>query len=136
MLTREQRRCLDFLISYQKAKGGVSPTHDEIAGALGLHSKSGVNRILVGMEERGFIRRLPFRARAIEILKTGTEGLSKRDLTLIAKPLSDWHEDFGDVLWWKFPICEAPYVGGPNDENWPGYHTHWTPIIVPTGALP
>lgn len=43
-----------------------------------------------------------------------------------ALPLDEWHEDDGDVLWWKFPIEEPPYVGTPNDEDWPGYHTHWT----------
>lgn len=45
--------------------------------------------------------------------------------------LEDWDEDYGDVLWWKFPIDEPPYVGSPLDANWPGYHTHWTPIAVP-----
>lgn len=47
------------------------------------------------------------------------------------RPLDDWGEDYGDVLWWVFPIEEPPYVGSPLDEKWPGYHTHWTPIIVP-----
>lgn len=48
-----------------------------------------------------------------------------------ARPLEEWGEDYGDVLWWKSPIEEAPYVGSPLDANWPGYHTHWTPIVVP-----
>lgn len=47
------------------------------------------------------------------------------------RPLEEWGEDYGDVLWWTFPIEEPPYVGSPLDEKWPGYHTHWTPIIVP-----
>lgn len=47
------------------------------------------------------------------------------------RPLEEWGEDYGDVLWWVFPIEEPPYVGSPLDENWPGYHTHWTPIDVP-----
>lgn len=47
------------------------------------------------------------------------------------RPLEEWGEDYGDVLWWKFPIEEPPYVGSPLDERWPGYHTHWTPIPVP-----
>jgi hypothetical protein len=45
-----------------------------------------------------------------------------------AQPLDVWHEDVGPVLWWRFPIDEPPWVGGPNDSNWPGYHTHWTPL--------
>jgi hypothetical protein len=52
----------------------------------------------------------------------------------IARPLAEWHEDFGPMLWWSFPIEEAPWAGTPNDSNWPGYHTHWTPILLP--ALP
>ncbi len=47
------------------------------------------------------------------------------------KPLAEWHEDMGPMLWWKFPIDEAPYAGGPNDSDWPGYHTHWTVIPIP-----
>jgi hypothetical protein len=47
------------------------------------------------------------------------------------RPLADWHEDIGDVLWWRFPISEAPYVGTPRDSDWPGYHTHWTRMICP-----
>lgn len=45
------------------------------------------------------------------------------------RPLEEWHEDFGDVLWWKLPIEEAPFVGSPLDSSFPGdYHTHWSPI--------
>jgi hypothetical protein len=67
-----------------------------------------------------------------------------------ARPLSEWTEETGDVLWWAFPIQEPPYVGSPLDlgreivitlivmgkqttitrdiGGWPGYHTHWTPL--------
>ena len=48
-----------------------------------------------------------------------------------ARPIEEWNEDFGDVLWWKFPVEEPPYVGSPLDEKWPGYHTHWTFISIP-----
>lgn len=48
-----------------------------------------------------------------------------------ARTLEEWGEDYGDVLWWKFPIKEPPYVGSPLDEKWPAYHTHWTPIVMP-----
>lgn len=46
-------------------------------------------------------------------------------------PIDEWHEDNGAVLWWAFPIEEPPYCGTPLDSDWPNYHTHWTPIIVP-----
>ena len=39
-----------------------------------------------------------------------------------------WHEDVGPVLWWRFPISEPPWCGTPLDSDWPGYHTHWTPL--------
>jgi hypothetical protein len=48
-----------------------------------------------------------------------------------ARPLEEWGEDYGDVLWWKFPIEEPPYVGSPLDEKWTGYHTHCTQIPIP-----
>ena len=48
-----------------------------------------------------------------------------------ARPLEEWGEDYRDVLWWKFPIEEPPHVGSPLDADWPGYHTHWTPITLP-----
>lgn len=48
-----------------------------------------------------------------------------------AKPLNEWHEDFGSVVWWRFCLDERPdeasWIGTPNDDDWPGYHTHWTP---------
>lgn len=47
---------------------------------------------------------------------------------LAARTLADYHEDFGTVLWWMFPVTEPPYVGSPLDDDWPGYHTHWTPL--------
>ena len=61
----------------------------------------------------------------------------KADLALInieqlnARPLSDWHEDIGDVLWWCFPVCEPPYVGSPLNDDFPDYCTHWTPFVIP-----
>lgn len=42
------------------------------------------------------------------------------------RPLDEYHDDYGSVLWWKLPVDEPPYVGAPGDSDWPGYHTHWT----------
>lgn len=44
-----------------------------------------------------------------------------------ARPKKEWHEDYGHVVWWKFPVEEPSWIGTPNDDDWPGYHTHWTP---------
>lgn len=52
-------------------------------------------------------------------------------MTARTHPLDDWHEDIGVVLWWKFPVDEPPYCGSPLDEDWPGYHTHFTLIVMP-----
>ena len=48
------------------------------------------------------------------------------------RPLSEWHDDVGPCLWWRFPVAEPPYVGDPMSNDWPGYHTHFTRIPVPT----
>lgn len=45
-----------------------------------------------------------------------------------ARPLREWHEDHGSVLWWTFPIEEAPWCGRPDCSDWPGYHRWWTPL--------
>ena len=68
MLTAKQRELLIFIDDRLKADG-VSPSFDEMREALELKSKSGVHRLISALEERGFIRRLPNRARALEVLK-------------------------------------------------------------------
>ena len=68
MLTKKQRELLVF-IDQRLSVNGVSPSFDEMKDALGLASKSGIHRLITGLEERGFIRRLPHRARALEILR-------------------------------------------------------------------
>ena len=68
MLTNKQRDLL-ILINEQLIKNGVPPSFDEMKDALNLKSKSGIHRLIIALEERGFIRRLANRARAIEILK-------------------------------------------------------------------
>ena len=68
MLTRKQYELLIF-IDDRLRDSGVSPSFDEMRDALGLKSKSGIHRLITGLEERGFIRRLPHRARALEVLK-------------------------------------------------------------------
>ena len=68
MLTRKQRELLQF-IQERLADTGISPSFDEMKDALGLKSKSGVHRLITGLEERGFIRRLPHRARALEVVR-------------------------------------------------------------------
>ena len=68
MLTRKQHQLLLF-INERLAGGGISPSFDEMKEALKLRSKSGIHRLISGLEERGFLRRLPHRARALQVLK-------------------------------------------------------------------
>ena len=76
MLTRKQKELL-LLIRDRLAADGVSPSFDEMKEALGLKSKSGIHRLISGLEERGFIKRLPHRARALEILRLPEGGDAK-----------------------------------------------------------
>jgi repressor LexA len=68
MLTRKQAELLRFIHERLK-ESGVPPSFDEMKDALDLRSKSGIHRLITALEERGFIRRLPNRARAIEVIK-------------------------------------------------------------------
>jgi len=68
MLTIKQRELLNFVQDYEH-KHQASPSFDEMRQAIGLASKSGIHRLIIGLEERGFIRRLANRARAIEIIR-------------------------------------------------------------------
>ncbi|SFG19395.1 SOS-response transcriptional repressor, LexA [Palleronia marisminoris] len=68
MLTRKQLELLSF-INKRMQRDGVPPSFDEMKEALDLRSKSGIHRLITALEERGFIRRLAHRARAIEIVK-------------------------------------------------------------------
>ncbi len=66
-LTRSQKDLLDFIKTYVDQNEGVSPSYDEMKDALDLASKSGIYRLITALEERGFIRRLPNRARSIAV---------------------------------------------------------------------
>lgn len=77
MLTQKQHDLLIFIDKRLK-KNSISPSYDEMKDALGLASKSGIHRLITALEERGFIARLPHRARALEILRLpGQEATAK-----------------------------------------------------------
>ena len=79
MLTRKQHELIRF-IQARLEETGVSPSFEEMKEALDLKSKSGVHRLISALEERGFIRRLPNRARALEVLR------QPEDVTAPARP--------------------------------------------------
>ena len=83
MLTRKQYELLRF-INERLKEAGVPPSFDEMKDALDLRSKSGIHRLITALEERGFIRRLPNRARAIEVIKLPEpvgQGVGRRGFT-------------------------------------------------------
>ena len=91
MLTRKQSELLNYLNAHLQ-EHDIPPSFDEMRDALGLASKSGVHRLVSGLEERGYIRRLANRARAIEILKprhavNEVEKLVQAASNLISLPL-------------------------------------------------
>ncbi|QEH79918.1 MarR family transcriptional regulator [Sphingomonas sp. C8-2] len=75
-MTQRQLDVLAFIVSYQQAHGGVSPSFGEIGAALGTTSKSTAFRLLRGLEEQGFIRRLKNRARCIEVLRAASGAVA------------------------------------------------------------
>ena len=89
MLTAKQHQLLQF-IHDRLGRTGVSPSFDEMREALDLKSKSGVHRLISALEERGFIRRLPNRARALEVVKmpeTAAPALTARPV--VPAPAND-----------------------------------------------
>lgn len=84
MLTRKQHELIRF-IQTRLEETGVSPSFEEMKEALDLKSKSGVHRLISALEERGFIRRLPNRARALEVLRQ-PEDVGAKEPVRAAKP--------------------------------------------------
>jgi repressor LexA len=89
MLTRKQSELLTY-IHGRLAESGISPSFEEMKDALALKSKSGVHRLISALEERGFIRRLPNRARALEIVRMpdSRTGIASAPRSTITPPLA------------------------------------------------
>lgn len=81
MLTERQVDVLNF-IDRRITETGVCPSYDELAGVAGQRSKAGVHRLVAGLEERGFIRRLPGQARSIEVIRN-TDGTARPDTRIM-----------------------------------------------------
>ena len=75
MLTKKQKELFDYLSNYI-AKNSISPSFEEMKNAVNLKSKSGIHRLITSLEQRGFIRRLKHKARAMEITKTFTNNFN------------------------------------------------------------
>jgi len=115
MLTRKQHDLLMF-IHKRLQEVGVPPSFDEMKDALDLKSKSGIHRLITALEERGFIRRLPNRARALEVLKlpeSHAPAVAEPQVTPSFKPSAQMHEpvqaandDMPEVAY----CCGYPYI--------------------------
>lgn len=88
MLTKKQHSLLVFIDSKLK-KEGVCPSYEEMCSFLGLRSKSGIHRLVKSLEQRGFIRRLPNKARALEILSLPEEKYGSRPLPEGSKEIAN-----------------------------------------------
>ena len=85
MLTAKQNQLLHF-IADRLNESGISPSFDEMKDALGLKSKSGIHRLIKALEERGFLGRLPNRARALEVLKMPESASPAVDQSNVVRP--------------------------------------------------
>ena len=74
MLTKKQKELLNYIQKFQ-SKNGVTPSYEEMKSALNLKSKSGIHRLILALEERGFVNRLAHKARALEIIKDGISNV-------------------------------------------------------------
>jgi repressor LexA len=84
MLTAKQRELLQF-ITVRLEGSGISPSFEEMKDALDLKSKSGVHRLISALEERGFIRRLPNRARALEVIRQPEDSVAAPRHAVLAR---------------------------------------------------
>ncbi|MFN6977192.1 MAG: transcriptional repressor LexA [Gemmobacter sp.] len=111
MLTRKQLELLDF-IRLRLDRDGVPPSFDEMKEALELKSKSGIHRLITALEERGFIRRLAHRARAIEIVKL-PEAMEKPGFRprLVDAPLPPPTLPAGAIAVVPLDAMELPVMG-------------------------
>jgi repressor LexA len=148
MLTRKQYELLRFIHERLK-ESGVPPSFDEMKDALDLRSKSGIHRLITALEERGFIRRLPNRARALEVIRLpetvapamggsrGRSGFSPNviegSLGKVAKVSSD-KEDTGSNRPIAIPVMGRIAAGTPIEAIQSRSHTvHMPPEMLSTG---
>tara|TARA_B100000029_G_scaffold361649_1_gene354636 strand:- start:366 stop:1100 length:735 start_codon:yes stop_codon:yes gene_type:complete len=109
VLTRKQLELLVYIDTHMRSNG-VAPSFEEMKAALSLKSKSGIHRLVSALEERGFLRRLPHRARALEVIKLpasfqgGSETLNSNDLPnnviegKFGKETSNYSAEYQDSL--------------------------------------
>ena len=123
MLTRKQRELLMFL-EERISQSGVTPSFEEMKDKVGLKSKSGIHRLISALEDRGFIKKLPFKARAIEILKLPN---------IKQRPLDEKTEIIDNQVV-ELPIVGRIAAGLPIEAIESGENTFFVPKVLVKGS--
>ena len=123
MLTRKQRELLMFL-EERISQSGVTPSYEEMKDKVGLKSKSGIHRLISALEDRGFIKKLPFKARAIEILKLPN---------IKQRPLDEKTETIDSQVV-ELPIVGRIAAGLPIEAIESGENTFYVPKVLAKGS--
>ena len=123
MLTRKQRELLVFL-EERISQSGITPSFEEMKEKVGLKSKSGIHRLISALEDRGFIKKLPFKARAIEILKLPN---------IKQKPLDEKTEIIDNQVV-ELPIVGRIAAGLPIEAIESGENTFYVPKVLAKGS--
>lgn len=97
MLTKKQNELLIY-INQNLRETGVAPSYEEMREALDLRSKSGIHRLISALEERGFIRRLPHRARAIEVTKLPSASSQNKNANFNPELIKGKKEDYNNDI--------------------------------------
>lgn len=123
MLTKKQRELLMFL-EERISQSGVTPSFEEMKDKVGLKSKSGIHRLISALEDRGFIKKLPFKARAIEILKLPN---------IKQRPLDEKTEIIDNQVV-ELPIVGRIAAGLPIEAIESGENTFYVPKVLAKGS--
>jgi hypothetical protein len=107
-------------LMYEELRAAIDDGHESMTHADALAEIAAIRA-----------ENVELRAKLEAVGAGGVQALSAAPAPLIARSLAEWHEDDGCVAWWAWnghewagePAC----IGTPNCEDWPGYHTHWTP---------
>ena len=123
MLTKKQHELLLFL-EERISQSGVTPSFEEMKNKVGLKSKSGIHRLISALEDRGFIKKLPFKARAIEILKSANT---------ISNP-SNFKPNIDDEVIVELPIVGRIAAGLPIEAIESGENSLYVPKVLTKGS--
>ena len=114
MLTKKQKVLLNYIGTFQ-SRNGVTPSYEEMKDALDLKSKSGIHRLILALEERGFIKRLAHKARALEVIKDGISNLdvSSRRKNLVIGDFKERSQNLSDNKVSTIPLLGKIAAGTP-----------------------